>query len=85
MKNTVPATVEALDTTFSPAASVIFQPFRPSGSVPETNTVLVASNTSPSPSGLPVGVVEKPEILTEVLLVAPFWVPAAPESRSLNM
>src|SRR5438309_11956649 len=44
LKNVVPETVVALDTTFSPAARLTFQPFNPNGSVPLTMT-LVASNT----------------------------------------
>src|SRR6266478_1887030 len=85
LKNVVPETVVALDTTFSPAARLTFQPFNPSGSVPSTMT-LVASNTLESEYGLPEGAGEKPEIFTDVLLKAPVsGLPGSLELRSLNM
>src|SRR5437764_2802541 len=85
LKNTVPATLVALEITFSPPPRMIFQPFSPSGSVPLTSAALLASNTSASVRGEPVGEVEKPDILTEVELVAPLRLPAAELSRSLSM
>src|SRR5258706_15812815 len=62
LKNTVPAIEVALDTTFSPPASVIFQPLSPSGSL--TSDALVGSNRSLSVSAAPVGAVPNPLIFT---------------------
>src|SRR5258708_34287717 len=54
LKKVVPDTAVALETTFSPAARMIFHPFSPSAFVPSTSTVHVASKTPVSLAAAPV-------------------------------